>query len=109
MILGSSREWPRAAEAIGRGGGRALEPCGVKGCRLPISLRSASRRLLKWHGFMAHVRTYLHRVVLPPGKVDEIADPMMLRHFEAAFPLVPSPMAAFQSTFQTSVNRAVKN
>jgi hypothetical protein len=70
---------------------------------LAISFRSACRWLVKWRGLKIHVRPRLHQMVSPPGKTDEMPDPLMLRHLEAAFPLAPCPMAAFQSEFQTSI------
>lgn len=68
-----------------------------------ISFRSACRWLVKWRGLTIHVRTRLHMLIPSPGKKDEMPDPLMLRHLEAAFPLTPCPMAAFQSEFQTSI------
>jgi hypothetical protein len=53
----------------------AVEPCAHAAwqvCGLPISLRAACRWLVKWSGLTVHVRSYLHRMVSPPGKIDEI-------------------------------------
>lgn len=70
---------------------------------LQISFRSACRWLTKWRGQTTPVRTRLHMLIPPPGKIDKLPDPLMLRHLDVAFPSASCPMEAFQSEFQTAI------
>lgn len=71
--------------------------------RLTLSLRSASRWLRQWAAQSTWIRTRLHMLIASPGKIDELPDPLMLRHLHAAFPLEPCSLAAFQSKFQIAI------
>lgn len=70
---------------------------------LAISLRCACGWLVKWSLLTAHLRTWLHRVVAPPGRASNIHDPMTLRHLAEAFPGASCPIAAFQDRSQTPI------
>lgn len=70
---------------------------------LAISLRSAYRWLARWKLLTTHLRAWLHRLVAPPSRADDLPDPMTLHHLAAAFPDAPCLIAAFQDHFQTPI------